>query len=602
MGAIVGVISKNNNNYLKGMTNLLSHRGNRSKEIINKDIGVSVRYSKNLEDNYYDNGDISVVDGNIYNYSELNEEFNASNKAELLIKGYKKYKGSFFKKIRGVFSIALWLKDTRTLVLARDPFGVRSLYYTKNTNDDSLLFSSESKAFMVNKNFKKKFNKKALKPFLSFQYAALDETFFEGVYKLPHGSFMQYKDGEINIEKYWKAEFKPNKASLEEHITDIRDIMEKSVERHKVGLGENLGSFLSGGVDSSYIAALLEPKETFSVGFANYGEAFDETDIAKDLSKIKGFNHNKKVINGDECLSVVRKIQYHMDEPQANLSSIPLYFLVHMAKENMDVVFSGEGADELFGGYDLYGDTPKMAMYKKLPFKFRRAIREKVKDKPQTRLNAFLNRGGAYLYEDFIGEAKVYTPKEANEILRDEYNVGPSAYDIAKDFYEKNSSEPEITKQQLMDINYWMPGDIFQKADKMAAIVDLDVRMPFLDLDVMEVASKIPEEYRVYKNHHKYALREASTNVLPDEWAFRNKKGMPVPIRHWLKDEGCYEEFKEVLTNDVAKEFFNTDILKTMLDDHYSGSDSYQRHLWTVYVFLIWYDIYFIKEDYLMEQ
>lgn len=599
MGAIVGVISNKSNNYLNNMTNLLSHRGSKSKEILDEDIGVSVRYSKNLEDNYYNNNDIAVLDGNIYNYFELNKEFNASNKAELLIKGYKKYRGDFFKKIRGVFSIALWLKDSKTLVLARDPFGVRSLYYTKNTKDDSFLFASESKAFMVNKNFNKIFNKKALKPFLSFQYAALEETFFKGVYKLPHGSFMEYKNGNINIEKYWEAKFKPTNDNLDKYVEDIREAMEISVERHKEGLDENLGSFLSGGVDSSYIVGLLEPKETFSVGFANYGEAFDETDIAEELSKIKGFNHSKNIINGDECLSVVRDIQYHMDEPQANLSAIPLYFLVHMAKENMDTVFSGEGADELFGGYDLYGDSSKMAIYKKLPFKFRRTIRERVKDKEQTRINSFLNRGGAYLHEDFIGEAKVYTPKEANEILKDEYKSGPTAYEIARDFYEDNKDESDITKQQLMDINYWMPGDIFQKADKMAAIVDLDVRMPFLDLDIMEVASKIPEEYRVYKNHHKYALRKASTNVLPDEWAFRDKKGMPVPIRHWLKDEICYEEFKDVLTSEIAEEFFNTDILQTMLDDHYSGSDSYQRHLWTVYVFLVWYDIYFIKEDYL---
>ncbi|QQK08367.1 asparagine synthase (glutamine-hydrolyzing) [Miniphocaeibacter halophilus] len=544
---------------------------------------------------------VMVFNGEIYNYKEIREElikdgyeFISNTDSEVLLKAYDKWGEKVLNKLRGMFVFVVWDMKNQELFMARDFFGIKPLYYTMNTKDGSLLFGSEIKAFLKNPNFIKEFNKDALKPYLTFQYSALEETFFKGVYKLKQGHYMKIKNGKMDITRYWKPEFKPTNKSLDEYVEDIRKVMEETVDLYKE-TDVKWGSFLSGGIDSSYIACLSKPEKTFSVGFKDYEGDYNETHLAKELSDIIGAKHHVKLIGAEDCIGNLPKIQYLMDEPHSNLSAIPLYFLSQMAGEHVTAVLSGEGADELFGGYFPYGETENLKKYKKLPFGLRRFLKNITKNMKRTRLTKLFDRGGSYLHEEFIGEAKIYEPEHADKLLKPEYRKGRNPYDIAKEFYSTIPNESELTKKQLMDMEYWMPGDILLKGDKMSSAHSIEVRTPFLDPKVMEVAATIPEEFRVNGDKFKYALRKASEKSLPDEWANRKKVGFPVPIRYWLREEKYYNIFKEEFTSDIAKKFFNTDELVKLLDEHYEKKALNQRLLWTPYVFLIWYKEYFVK-------
>lgn len=544
---------------------------------------------------------VMIFNGEIYNYKALREElkvfgyeFKSDTDSEVVIYGYDKWGEDLLNKLRGMFAFAIWDNVKEELFLARDFFGIKPMYYTQNTKDGSLIFGSEIKSFLKNPNFIKEFNDDALKPYLTFQYSALEETFFKNVYKLKKANYMKINKDGMTLKEYWKPEFNPTDKSLDEYVKDIQDVVEESVNLYK-DTDVELGAFLSGGIDSSYVTCLSKPKKTFSVGFKDYEGDYNETHLAGELSEILGIEHHVTLIGAEDCLNAVPEIQYHMDEPHSNLSSVPLYFLCKMTKEHVTAVLSGEGADELFGGYFPYGESDKMKSYKKLPFGLRRGIRTVAKKFKKNRVTSFLDRGGSYLHEEFIGEAKIYEPEDAEKLVKPQYRNGKNPYDIAKEFYETIPNESNLTKKQLIDIEYWMPGDILLKADKMSSAHSLEVRTPLLDIDVMKVASTIPEKYRVNDGKFKLALRKASEDVLPDEWANRKKLGFPVPIRYWLREEKYYNMFKEEFSSDIAEKFFNTDILLNLLDEHYEKKALNQRLLWTPYVFLIWYKEYFVK-------
>ncbi|NMB15324.1 MAG: asparagine synthase (glutamine-hydrolyzing) [Gallicola sp.] len=613
MCGIIGYIHKDKEydpQVIKNMTEKIIHRGPDSSGFYeNDDISFGFRrlsiidLSSEADQPFYnaDRTKILIFNGEIYNYKELREElikegykFKSETDSEVIIHGYDFWGKDILDRLRGMFAFAVWDTKKKELFIARDPFGIKPLYYTQNTKDGNLIFGSEIKGFLENPEFIKELNPKALKPYLTFQYSSMKETFFKEVYKLPAGHYMLYKDGNIEISRYWEASFNPTDKSLEEYVEDIQNVMRESVDVH-LQSDVKVGAFLSGGIDSSYVTYLSQPEDTFSVGFADYGDLYNETDIAKEFSDLCGFNHHKVMVDAEDCLGKLPLIQYHMDEPHSNLSAVPLYFLSELARKHATVVLSGEGADELFGGYFAYGESSNMKKYKKLPFPIRRGLRNVAVKYKKTHLTDFLNRGGQYPYEEFVGEAKIFTPEQADDILHDEYREGPSAYDIVREFFEKHRNDSELTKKQLLDINLWMPGDILLKADKMSSAHSLELRVPFLDKEVMNVAATIPEKYRVNGEIFKYALRKAASDSLPEDWAKRKKVGFPVPIRFWLKQDKYYNMFKETLSSDTAKKFFDTDKLLRLLEDHYQGKALNQRYLWTVYVFLIWYDEYFIK-------
>jgi asparagine synthase (glutamine-hydrolysing) len=542
---------------------------------------------------------VLVFNGEIYNFMELREELSAKGHrfasrtdSEVILHGYEEYGIELLGRLRGMFAFALWDERQQSLLMARDPFGIKPLYYSRNTTDGALLFGSEIKAFTAYPFFRKELNKEALKPYLTFQYSVLDETFFKGVYKLKPGHYMLCHQDGFETKPYSKLKFDSEPNTLEFHREQIRHTMRDSVECHRMG-DVKVGSFLSGGVDSSYLTALLRPDKTFSVGFEAYQDQFNETHLAKELSNQLSIENYAELLTAEQCFAKLSDIQYHMDEPHANPSCIPLYFLAELASRHVTVVLSGEGADEIFGGYDWYDTTPAMKKYSRLPFSVRRIISSTAKRLPRNRISSFLIRGGEKVEERFIGQARVWEESDALAILKEEYAIGPSVHNITAPIYREIENADDLTKMQYLDLKLWLPGDILLKADKMSMAHSIELRVPFLDRMVMNAASRLPSELRVKDGETKRALRAAAREELPEAWAKRPKVGFPVPIRHWLREEKYYLKVRELFASDMAASFFLTESLLKQLDEHYAGVANHARQVWTVYVFLVWYDRYF---------
>lgn len=542
-----------------------------------------------------------VFNGEIYNFMSLRDElialghnFRTKCDTEVLVHGYEQYGESIIDRLRGMFAFAIWDRDEKSLFCARDFFGIKPFYYALTEKGD-LVFGSEIKALLEHPDLTPEINPDALRPYLSFQYSSGSSTFFRGINKLPPAHTLTFKDGKVDIRRYWDIDFdENNEKSFEDFVSELEAGVRESVALHKHS-DVPVGSFLSGGVDSSYITATLMPQHTFSVGFGF--DKFNETNEAMRLSELLGIEHHAEIITADECFDAFPSIQYHMDEPQANPSSVPLWFLSKLTRQYVTVVLSGEGADEIWGGYEWYDDTPAMKKYKKLPRFIRRAAAVMAKKLPYFKGHDFLIKGGERPEEYFIGQANVFSEKEAVSILNEKYSHGPSPLDVAGEVYSKVADKDELTKKQYLDLNLWLSGDILLKADKMAMAHSIELRVPYLDRVIMDAARRVPVKYRVNDKGTKYVLRAAANRTLPDEWATRPKKGFPVPIKMWLREDKFYNIVKEKFTSDYAAEFFKADELMKLLDDHKEGRANNQRKIWVIFTFLTWYNEFFIKYE-----
>ena len=552
-----------------------------------------------------EDGSVFVVfNGEIYNFQELRAELEAAGHTfhcdadtEVLVHGYEEWGEGLVERLRGMYGFVVHDMRSGKLFGARDIFGIKPFYYYQSDEGD-LLFGSEIKSFLEHPHFKKAVNKKALRPYLTMQSPATDETFFAGVYKLPaaHCFTFDIAAARMDVRRYWDADFSDdNSKTFDEYVEECDRVVHESVAAHRIA-DVKVGSFLSGGVDSSYIAACLMPDKTFSVGF-DYKD-FNETNYAKELSDKLGIENYRKMVTADEFFEVLPQIQYHMDEPQSNLSSVPLWFLAQLAAEQVTVVLSGEGADELFAGYAYYEDVPSLARFKRVvPRGIRRALGRFVADKPYFKGRNFLLKAAEMPEKWFTGQAFVYRPDEIDDIVRPEYAGGPDAFELCAPVYDRVQDFCDLSKRQYLDMNMWLPGDILLKADKMCMAHSLELRVPFLDKKVMEFAQHIPARFRVNENGNKQVVRHAANRVLPDEWATRPKKGFPVPLKFWLREQKYYDYVKEYFTAPWAEEFFDTSKLMQMLDDHFEGRALNQRKIYTALTFLIWYKRYFIDED-----
>ncbi|PYF01858.1 asparagine synthase (glutamine-hydrolyzing) [Ureibacillus chungkukjangi] len=542
-----------------------------------------------------DNSLVLIFNGEIYNFEEIRDDliakghiFTTQTDSEVLIHGYEEYGEQLVQKLRGMFAFVIWDKNKKKLFAARDQFGIKPFYFAYMNR--TLMFGSEIKSFLPHPNFIKRLNQQALKPYLTFQFPVLNETFFKGVYKLPSAHYMTFENGEIKTTRYWEPTFEPVERSIGEIVEEIDEVVYESIKSHQIS-DVKVGSFLSSGVDSSYVASVLRPDKTFTVGFSD--QNFSEIDNAVDLSKELGIENINKVLDPDLCFEQLDEIQYMMDEPHSNPSIVPLYFLAELARKHVTVVLSGEGADELFGGYAEYDETTNMRKYKKFPSFIRRPLGELAKQLPEIRGKNFLMKGGLPIEDTFIGQATIFEEKEAIKILNEEFKKAPSVKSIVKPIYDKVKNQDDVTKKQILDLNLWLVDDILLKADKMSMAHSIELRVPFLDKEVMRVASTIPTRYRVNEKNTKYSLRLAANKTLPEAWAKRKKLGFPVPIRLWLQEEKYYKEIKKTFESKTASHFFNQYEILKLLNDHYEGRAKNQRKIWTIYMFLIWYSRYF---------
>lgn len=545
------------------------------------------------------NEDKSLVltfNGEIYNYKDLREELVASGHkfytqtdSEVLIHGYEQWGEDMLDKLRGMFAFVIFNKNTNEVFGARDFFGIKPLYYAKM--GETLMWGSEIKSFLDHPHFKKELNTDVLETYLTFQYSPTTETFFKNVYKLPAAHCFTYKNGEMNVRRYWEVKFHAdNGPSLEDWVNRISDTFKNSVEVHKFADVE-VGSFLSSGVDSSYVAAVANVDKTFTVGFGE-DEKYNEIGYAKEFSKYIHKENFSKVISPEEYWNSLSKIQYHMDEPLADPAAVALFFVCQIASEKVKAVLSGEGADEIFGGYNIYHNPADMASYFKIPRPIRKAVGAVAEKLPHKHGINYLIRGSKDLDERFIGNAYIFSEKERKDILSIKTNA-PDAMAITKPFYDKVRDQDQVTQMQYIDLHLWMTGDILLKADKMSMAHSLELRVPFLDRKVMELAEQIPVKDRVTETETKYAMRLAALQACPPQTAKKKKLGFPVPIRVWLKEDKYYNIVKDKFTSPQSAQFFNTDKLVQLLDDHREGKYDYSRKIWTVFSFLVWYDVYF---------
>lgn len=545
------------------------------------------------------NEDKSLVltfNGEIYNYKDLREELVASGHkfytqtdSEVLIHGYEQWGEDMLDKLRGMFAFVIFNKNTNEVFGARDFFGIKPLYYAKM--GETLMWGSEIKSFLDHPHFKKELNTDVLETYLTFQYSPTTETFFKNVYKLPAAHCFTYKNGEMNVRRYWEVKFHAdNDPSLEDWVNRISDTFKNSVEVHKFADVE-VGSFLSSGVDSSYVAAVANVDKTFTVGFGE-DEKYNEIGYAKEFSKYIHKENFSKVISPEEYWNSLSKIQYHMDEPLADPAAVALFFVCQIASEKVKAVLSGEGADEIFGGYNIYHNPADMASYFKIPRPIRKAVGAVAEKLPHKHGINYFIRGSKDLDERFIGNAYIFSEKERKDILSIKTNA-PDAMAITKPFYDKVRDQDQVTQMQYIDLHLWMTGDILLKADKMSMAHSLELRVPFLDRKVMELAEQIPVKDRVTETETKYAMRLAALQACPPQTAKKKKLGFPVPIRVWLKEDKYYNIVKDKFTSPQSAQFFNTDKLVQLLDDHREGKYDYSRKIWTVFSFLVWYDVYF---------
>ena len=600
---------ENRADVIRNMTEVITHRGPDSDGFFTDDnISMGFRRLSIIDlgaghQPIY-NEDKSLVltfNGEIYNYKDLRKEliakghkFYTDTDSEVLVHGFEEWKEDMLPKLRGMFGFAIYNTKDNSLFIARDFFGIKPMHYTQIGND--FVYASEIKSILEYPKFEKKFNRKALDSYLSFQYAVPPETFFEGVYCLMPGHYLWYKDGEVETTRYFEARFNPNEEMTEEEAVDrIEKVFENSVNAHKIADVE-VGCFLSSGVDSSYVSTYFADQKTFTVGF-DFGEKYNEISWAKNLSEKIGVEHHTHLISSEEFWDAVPTVQYHMDQPLADPSCIALYFVSRLASHYVKVVLSGEGADELFGGYTCYNDPRVFKIYQTIvPHCIRKAIRAICRKLPDIKGRDYLIRACDKLEERYIGNAFMYDYKQKHELLKDP-SIATRPQDLTRKYYYRCRKYDDVTKMQYLDINMWMVGDILLKADRMSMANSLELRVPFLDKEVFKVASSLPTKLRCNKHNTKYAMRKAAVRHMPEATAEKEKLGFPVPTRVWLRDEKYYNVVKTKFKGKTAEKFFNTDVLVSWLDSHFSGKEDNSRRVWTIYVFLVWYDIYFDEDS-----
>ena len=538
-----------------------------------------------------------IFNGEVYNYVELREElvkeglsFATSSDTEVIIALYSHLKEKAVEKLRGMFAFVIWDKQEQRLFGARDPFGIKPFFYLED--GEKTFFASEKKSILLALE-NDVLDYDSLQHYLTYQFVPEPNTLSEGIKKLEPGHYFTKKIGSpMEIKRYWKAHFSPVQKSESDFTKEIRDILFDSVEKH-MRSDVPVGSFLSGGIDSSIIASIAKEFhpaiKTFSVGFEHNG--FSEIDVAKETAEKLGVENISYVITPDEYMNEIPKIMWHMDDPLADPACVPLYFVAREARKHVTVVLSGEGADELFGGYNIYREPQDLEIFNKIPRVGKVLLKGIANMMPEgTKGKSFIERGVTPMEERYIGNAKMFTEEEKRDLLN-VYHEGLKYTDITNPLYAESRGYDPVDRMQYIDIHTWMRGDILLKADKMTMAHSLELRVPFLDKAVFEVASKIPTSLKTANGTTKYILRKAAEGVVPEHVLNRKKLGFPVPIRHWLKNE-MNDWAKKIIRESNTDHLINKTYVLQLLEDHCQGKADNSRKIWTVLMFMVWHQVY----------
>ncbi len=500
--------------------------------------------------------------GHIRNWKQLCEELGISvltreeREKQIISKAYEKWGHDMANHIYGMFAFAL--DDNGKIFCMRDQFGTKPFYYYQ-TAKGNLLFGTTIRKIMEQDGFIKEVNTDMLQIYMSLTYVAGEDTFFKGVKKLMPGHWLEFENGKLTIERYWTPTFNPdNSKTLNEWADEIHSTVQEVFKDVKED-DETAESFLSGGVDSSYVLAMSDVKVTDSCGYDD--ERFDESGLAKKTADILGRENNRCLITPEDYFNIVPYVMYNMEQPLGDASAIAFAIACKATAKHTKICYSGEGADEFFGGYNMYRNA---------------------------------ERYGDNLKNFYVGNTNIMKEDEKQKILKS-YNPNVLPINLVKGIYEETEGLDPLTKMSDVDIQIWLEGDIYLNVDKMSTAVGLEIRMPLTDIRVFDIASRLPSKYKVNDETNKVAFRTASAKVLPDEIAFRKKLGFIVPIRIWLADERYNSDVKEKFNSKMAEQFFNIDEINNIFNDYVNGNSDNWRKVWTIYTFLVWYEEYFVK-------
>lgn len=556
-----------------------------------------------------------VFNGEIYNHRDLRAEleadgwrFKTSSDTEVLLVGYLAWGAGVLDRLRGMFAFAVWDREARELFCARDFFGIKPFYYTVQPGADGgrrFIFASEVKSILEHPAYRRELNEEALEQYLCFQFNPLDETFFKGIFKLPAAHWLRVRaDGSLEMRRYWRPAFCYDEGrGMSDTVDAIDAVLRESVRYHNVADVE-VGSFLSSGIDSSYLAACLAREnpaiDTFTVGFSVYEGERDEISWARELAARLGVANDSHHISEEEYWASLPAVQWHMDEPCADPSAVALYFVDKLAARKVKAVLSGEGADELFGGYRIYQTPFSNRKLDWLPSGLLRGASAAARALHVRGAN-YLERAGEGVEDWYYTNANgvAFSPAEREALRRGRRGGGaklvPTPQSLTEPAYAEVADEDETTRMQYVDLRFWLVGDILLKTDKMSMAHSLESRVPFLDRRVFDVAATVPLAFKADGRQTKIALREAAERAIPRDWAQKEKLGFPVPVVDWLRQDRYRRRVEEWFAGDIARRFFDIDELAKLLDEHASGIDR-SRKIWIVLMFLLWYRIYFVDQ------
>ncbi|WP_085522898.1 asparagine synthase (glutamine-hydrolyzing) [Tuberibacillus sp. Marseille-P3662] len=611
VGFISNHLSQPNDHEQNGMTyrtQLITHRGPDDDGFYTDDrvqFGFRRLSIIDLEGGHqplaYDDGRYFMIyNGEVYNYVELREqleaegyEFQTDSDSEVIIASYAAKKEEAVKDLRGMFAFVIWDKVEQTIFAARDPFGIKPFYYMET--DEGTFFASEKKSLLAGE-ANDDLSQAALQYYLTYQFVPEPYTMSKKIHRLEPGHYFTKKaDGSMSVHPYWQPEFRAAPKTIDTAKKQIRDAMRDSVSVH-MRSDVPVGAFLSSGIDSTAIVALakeLNPNiETFTVGFER--EGYSEIDVAKDTAEQLNVNNTHTVITPEAFVNELPKIIWHMDDPVADPAAIPLYFVAKEASKHVKVVLSGEGADELFGGYNIYREPLALNWFKNIPDFGRRLLKETAQRLPETTKGRnYVIRGCTPLEERYIGNAFMFDEQE-KQFLYKGFLPQTHFTDVTSNLYERVKDNKDIERMQYVDLHTWLRGDILVKADRMTMAHSLELRVPFLDKPVFDVASSIPEDLKTGNKTTKYALREAMRDIVPDSVLYNKKLGFPVPIRVWLRNE-LYDWARQVIADSQVDEWINKSYVYKLLEDHRHQKRDNSRKLWTILVFMLWHQMYVEK-------
>lgn len=508
---------------------------------------------------------VKTYRGHIRNWEELCERLGIDltlsreeREHEILIKAYQTWGCEMADHMHGMFAFALWDEEEQKLFCLRDQFGTKPFYYYE-TEDGELLYGMMIRDIIDQPGFKKELNEEMLQLYLSLTYVAGENTFFRGLKKLLPGRYLIWQDGKLEIHRYWKPEFHPDESkTLEDWADEIHNTLKEIMPEVKTA-DEKVESFLSGGVDSSYVLAMSDAEQADCCGYEE--ERFDESVLAEKTAQLLGRKFSRSIITPEQFFDIVPYVMYNMEQPLGDASAIVFTLGCNATAEHTKICYSGEGSDEFFGGYNMYRNA---------------------------------ERYGENLKNFYVGNTNIMKEDEKQKILK-KYDPDVLPIELARGIYEETEGLDPLTKMSDVDIQIWLEGDIYLNVDKMSTAAGLEIRMPLTDRRIFDIASRMPSRFKVNEEQNKVAFRTAAAKVLPEEIAFRKKLGFIVPIRIWMADERYNQDVQRLFHSDIAEKFFDVDAINAIFDEYVGGNSDNWRKVWTIYTFLVWYEEYFVK-------